>query len=191
MKFIFGNLSVRSSLYPRHHTTLAPAWIICQSQLWSFFELLSSEYEWAGNLFCLSECCSNAVMLITKGDAGVWPEEKPSMCCTFSQQYSTCDCRPAQACRYRSAVHPLETGGGECPDLMDYYMRPRCTGTWVLMWLFNPRVGRDLAVSSPPQTQARFQPPVLHITAAEVTQIAPLTWLGFAGSHSALACHPD
>ena len=37
-----------------------------------------------------------------------------------------------------------------CSDLMDYCMRPRGAGTSVLTRLFNPRVGRDLAVSSFP-----------------------------------------
>lgn len=95
------------------------------------------------------------------------------------------------ACCYRSAVHPLETGGGECPDLMDYYMRPRCTGTRVLMWLFNPWVGRDLAVSSPPADTGAVSTPLLHTAPAEVTRIAPLTWLDYAGRHSALPCHLD
>lgn len=69
--------------------------------------------------------------------------------------YCTCDCQPFQACWYWSAVQPVETGRRGCPDLMDYCMRPRGTGTSVLTWLFNPRVGRDLAVSSPPPLHSR------------------------------------
>lgn len=36
-------------------------------------------------------------------------------------------------------------------------MRPRGTGTSVLTWLFNPRVGRDLAVSRPQLPQPPHQ----------------------------------
>lgn len=57
------------------------------------------------------------------------------------------------------------------------------------MWLFNPWVGRDLAVSSPPADTGAVSAPLLHTAPAEVTRIAPLTWLGYAGRHSALPCH--
>lgn len=121
--------------------------------------------------------------------------------------YSTCDCQDFQACWYRSAVQPVETGRRGCPDLMDYCMRPRGTGTSVLTWLFNPRVGRDLAVSSPPSTPSTLTAPASPTTttplprpkhvAVYTSSVAPrwctgghsawpwaLTQLGITGSFS-------
>lgn len=72
--------------------------------------------------------------------------------------HTVCECQPFRACWYWSAVQPVETGRRGCPDLMDYCMRPRGAGTSVLTWLFNPRVGRDLAVSSPPSMLILPQP---------------------------------
>lgn len=72
--------------------------------------------------------------------------------------YSTCDCQDIQACCYWSAVQPVETARRGCPDLMDYCMRPTGTETSVLMRCFNPRVGRDLAVSTTPHQHTRPLP---------------------------------
>lgn len=48
----------------------------------------------------------------------------------------------------------LLSGRRGCPDLMDYCMRPTGRETSVLTRCFNPRVGRDLAVSTPPRSQS-------------------------------------
>lgn len=83
--------------------------------------------------------------------------------------YSTCDCQDFQVCWYWSVVQPVETARRGCPDLMDYCMRPTGTETSVLMRCFNPRVGRDLAVSTTPHQRTRPLPKSAH------------TWLLLAG----------
>ncbi len=105
--------------------------------------------------------CTNTVPLINKLTNVLGMMKNSQYAAHPSPSYSTCDCQDFQACRYWSAVQPVEAGRRGCPDLMDYCMRPRGTGTSVLTWLFNPRVGRDLAVSRPPSLTCSRSPNTL------------------------------